>query len=192
MENQLNAITCPETGKQLEYRHLIQSPATKQVWNPAMSTEVDRLVKTKTIRFIKKCDILRGEKAVYTRIVVDLRPKKAVHEQLRLCMGGDQMVNAMRTTTRITILTACKLHVNSVVSTPGAKIAGVDIQDFYLETPLKNKQYGKVRAKYIPQETIDKYNLAPYIDDDGWLYFEIDKGMYGISEAGMLANDLLT
>ena len=29
--NKVNAITCPKTGKQLEYRHLIQDPATKSV-----------------------------------------------------------------------------------------------------------------------------------------------------------------
>ena len=54
LEAQVNFITCPETGNQLEYRHLIQSPANKKVWNPAMSTEVDHLVRTKTITFIKK------------------------------------------------------------------------------------------------------------------------------------------
>ena len=42
IENKINAITCPTTGKQLDYRHLIQDPATKTVWNPAMYTEVDR------------------------------------------------------------------------------------------------------------------------------------------------------
>ena len=76
LEAQVNAITFIETGKQLEYCHPIQSPATKNVWNPAIFTKVDRLVKTKTIRFIKKCDIPRGEKAVYTRIVVAIRPSK--------------------------------------------------------------------------------------------------------------------
>ena len=80
LEKQINAITCPETGKPLEFRHLIKDPVTKKIWNPAMSTEVDRLVKTKTIRFIKKQCIPRGEKAVYTRLVVDLRPNKEVHE----------------------------------------------------------------------------------------------------------------
>ena len=44
LETKVNEITCPETGKQLEYRHLIQDPATKAVWKPAMSTEVDRLI----------------------------------------------------------------------------------------------------------------------------------------------------
>ena len=42
LENKINAITCPTTGNQLEYRHLIQDLATKAVWNQEMSTEVDR------------------------------------------------------------------------------------------------------------------------------------------------------
>ena len=50
----------------MEFRHLIKDPITKKIWNPAMSTEVDRLVETKTIRFTKKRNIPRGEKAVYT------------------------------------------------------------------------------------------------------------------------------
>ena len=106
-------------------------------------------------------------------------------------MGGDQIECVTETKTRTASLTACKLHVNSVVSTPGAKFAGIDINNFYRETQLIKRKYGKVQAKYISQATIDKHNLADLIDKDGWLYFAIDKGMYGIPEAGRLSNDLL-
>ena len=97
----------------------------------------------------------------------------------------------METTTRTEDLTTCKLHMNGVVSTPGARFAGGDVKDFYLNTPLKKRRYGKVRAKYIPEETIKKHKLEQYIEDDGWLRFEIGKGMYVIPEAGRLASDLL-
>ena len=50
LEAQVNAITFPETGKQIEFRHLIQSRATKKIWDPAMSTEIDCLVSTATIK----------------------------------------------------------------------------------------------------------------------------------------------
>ena len=171
LENKINAITCPTTGNKLEYRHLIQYPATKAVWNPAMSTKVDRLVSTQTTRFMKKRNIPKGNKAVYTRLVVDLRPDKAVHERLRMCMGGDKMESVMDTTTRTADLTTGKLHMNGVVSTPGARFAGGDVNGFYLNTPLKNKRYGKAKAKYIPEEMIKKHNLKQYIEDDGWLHF---------------------
>ena len=60
---------------------------------------------------------------------------------------------------------------NGVVSTPGAIFAGGDVKDFYLNTPLKKKIYGKVRAKCILEETIKKHNLEQYIEDDGWIHF---------------------
>ena len=191
LENKINAITCPTTGKQLEYRQLIQDPETKAVLNPTMSTEVDRLVSTKTTRFMKKRDTPKGKKAVYTRLVVYLRPNKAVHERLQMCMGGDKTESLMDTTTRTADLTTCKLHMNEVVPTPGARFAGGDVNYFNLNTPLKKKRYGKVREKCIPEEIIKKHKLEQYIEDNGWLQFEIEKGMYGIPEAGRLANDLL-
>ena len=101
------------------------------------------------------------------------------------------MESVMEPTTRTADLTTCKLHMNGVVSTPGARFAGGDVKDFYLDTPLKRKRYGKVRAKYIPEETIIKHDLEQYIEDNGWLHFEIGKEMYGIPEADRLANDLL-
>ena len=111
-----------------------------------MSTEVDRLVRTQTTRFMKKRDIPKDKKAVYTILVVDLRSNKTVHEKLRMCMGGDKMESVMDTTTRTAYLTTYKLHMNGVVSTPGTRFAGGDVNDFYLNTPLNKKRYGKVRA----------------------------------------------
>ena len=128
---------------------------------------------------------------VYTRLVVGLRPNNAVHERLRMCMGGDKMEIEIDTTTRTADLTTCKIHMNGVVSTPGARFAGGDVKDFYLNTPLKKKRYGKVRAKYIPEKKIKKHNLKQYIEDGGWLHFEIGKGVYGILEAGRIENDIL-
>ena len=119
-----------------------------------MSSKLDRLVSTQTTRFMKKRDIPKGEKAVYTKLVVDLIPNRAVHERLRMCMGGDKMESVMDTTTRTAYLTTCKFHMNGVVSTPGAIFAGGGVKDFYLNTPLKKKIYGKVKAKYIPEATI--------------------------------------
>ena len=57
--------------------------------------------------------------------------------------------------------------------------------------PLKKKRYGKMQVKFIPAETTEKHQLEEYIGEDGWLHFEISMGMYGIPEAGRLANDLL-
>ena len=151
LENQVNAVICPKTGKQLEFRHLIADPVTKKVWDPVMSTEIDRLIDTITIDFIKRESIPKNERAVYTRLVAYLHPNKAVHERSRVCMGGDQMTSVMETTTRTAELTTCKIHLNGVVSTKGGIFAASDVKDFYLGAPLKDKQYGNVIAKYILQ-----------------------------------------
>ena len=40
----------------------------------------------------------------------------------------------------------------------------------------------------IPQEIIDEYALHKIIDDNRWVYLEIVKGMYGLKQAGIIAN----
>jgi hypothetical protein len=42
----------------------------------------------------------------------------------------------------------------------------------------------------IPDKIIAKYNLKA-ISVDGWVYIEIRKWMYGLKQAGLLANKLL-
>ena len=61
---------------------------------------------------------------------------------------------------------------------------------FYLATPTDQREFVRIRLEEIPQEFIDEYNLTPYAHN-GWIYFEIIKGCYGLPQALRLANDLL-
>jgi hypothetical protein len=47
-----------------------------------------------------------------------------------------------------------------------------------------------INLSSLPQETIDKYDLIE-LAHDGKVYIEIQKGMYGLPQAGILANELL-
>jgi hypothetical protein len=47
-----------------------------------------------------------------------------------------------------------------------------------------------INLSSLPQETIEKYDLIE-LSQDGKLYIEIQKGMYGLPQAGILANELL-
>ena len=80
---------------------------------------------------------------------------------------------------------------NSVLSTPGAKYFTMDISNFYLGTPMERPEYMRLPIKIIPQEIIEKYKLRD-IESEGWVYVKIVKGMYGLPQAGKIANDLLT
>jgi hypothetical protein len=42
----------------------------------------------------------------------------------------------------------------------------------------------------LPQETIEKYDLLE-LSQDGKVNIEIQKGMYGLPQAGILTNELL-
>ena len=45
-------------------------------------------------------------------------------------------------------------------------------------------------VKLIPREIIDEYKLTSLINNE-YIYVEINKGMYGLPQAGLLANKLL-
>ena len=48
----------------------------------------------------------------------------------------------------------------------------------------------RIPIKYIPQEIIDEYNASKFIKN-GYIYVEIIKEMYGLKQAGIIANKLL-
>jgi hypothetical protein len=47
-----------------------------------------------------------------------------------------------------------------------------------------------IHIKLIPQEIVDEYILSNLIHHD-YIYVAINKGMYGLPQAGLLANKLL-
>ena len=49
----------------------------------------------------------------------------------------------------------------------------------------------KIPLSHIPDEIITEYSLNNKVHRDGAIYIEIRKGMYGLPQAGMLANKLL-
>jgi len=61
----------------------------------------------------------------------------------------------------------------------------IDIKNFYLGTPMDFFQYMRVPQRLVPDEIKTRYNLT--IEPDGYIYFEIRKGMYGLKEAGIIA-----
>ena len=67
----------------------------------------------------------------------------------------------------------------------------LDIHNFYLGTPMDHYEYMKMPLAHIPQEIIDEYDLNQLVHSNGHIYIEIWRGMYSISQTGILANQLL-
>ena len=195
-----NAIIS-ETGKSMEYRDLIKDPATRATWSNSMCNEIGRLAQgrkstglkgTNTFRFLPFSEIPtdRRKDITYARIVVDYRPQKAEPHRTRITVGGDRINYPYKVTTETAEITTHKLLLNSVVSTPNARYMTADIGNFYLGTPMDRAEYMFLPLSYIPKEIIDEYELTK-IAKDGKVYTEVNKGMYGLPQAGILANHKL-
>ena len=191
------AIYDEETGKLLEYRHLHQHPKYREVWNKSFANEIGRLAQgirdikgTDTIKFIRKSQVPAGRTVTYGRIVCKLRPMKKEVERTRLTVGGNLIEYPDNLRTETADLQTIKILINSVISTPGARFMALDVKNFYLNTPMSRYEYMRLPLKIIPEEIVEHYNLKA-IAVDGWVYMEIQKGMYGLPQAGKIANDLL-
>jgi hypothetical protein len=76
------------------------------------------------------------------------------------------------------------------LSTKEADMMMMDIDNYYLDTPLPTYTYMIMSLSRFPEEIVTKYNLQA-LAMDGWVYIEIRTGMYGLKQAGLLVNQLL-
>jgi hypothetical protein len=69
----------------------------------------------------------------------------------------------------------------------------IDLKNFYLGTPMDRSEYMKVHISKIPPEIVREYQLHErgLVDEAEYVWMRIDKGMYGLPQAGILANKLL-
>jgi len=194
-----NAIINPETGKSMEYRDLIRDPTTKAAWLTSSANEFGHLAQgiggrvqgTDTIFFIPRDKVPQGRKPTYARFVCTYRPQKNEPNRTRLTVGGNLIDYPGDKSTRTSDLTTIKCLLNSTVSTDNAKFMCIDIKNFYLDTPLDRYEYMRIHISLIPQEVIDEYKLQQLKDKHDYVYMEIRKGMYGLPQAGIIANKLL-
>ena len=126
----------------------------------------------------------------YGRIVVDYRPQKEDPNRVRITAGGNLIQYPGELTTRTADLTTSKILWNSVLSTPGAKFMGIDIKSFYLTAPLDRYEYMKMPLAVFPQHVRDQYDLETHAKN-GYVFLEIRRAIYGLPQAGVLANKLL-
>jgi Reverse transcriptase (RNA-dependent DNA polymerase) len=193
----------PDTGALAEYKELVQSTAGPR-WELAMNKELGRLFQgytckadpahtvqgTDTCTFIRSSDIPKDKKTTYVRIVADYREQKADPYRVRCTVGGDRIDFQGDVSTKVADLVTVKCLLNHTISTPGARAACIDIKDFYLNNPLPSPEFVRFRADTIPKEIWDQYGLDAFVVN-GWIYARVDKGMYGLPQAGKVASDNL-
>jgi hypothetical protein len=188
----------PESGASLEYKQLKTGPDSAK-WIQAAADEIGRLTQgvkphmksgTETIHFIHHHDKPSDRKATYLRVCANYRPQKADPMRIRFTVGGDRIEYEGKVFTSTADLTTVKILLSSFLSTPDAKFMTADIKDFYLNTPMPKYEYMRIPVHTIPDVIMEQYELAPLIHN-GHVMVEIRKGMYGLPQAGLIANERL-
>ena len=79
--------------------------------------------------------------------------------------------------------------ISSTIFMPRARYMCSDL-DFFGGTSLDRYKYTRLRIKILPQRIIDAYNLLGLVHN-GYVYCEIQRGMYGLPQEGKLAYNQL-
>ena len=98
------------------------------------------------------------------------------------CGRGDKLEYDADVGSPAANLLETKILLNSTISDvkKGARFCNADLKDHFLGSPMKDPKYMKVHiSKFVP-DIIDKYKLRNKIDDNGFVYIRILKGMYGL------------
>ena len=98
-------------------------------------------------------------------------------------MGGN-LINYLGdcVTTTANLLTV-KILLNSIILTPNAKFMTIDIKDFYLNTPMEQYKYFRMKLNLFPKKVIGEYNLCNKVDTNGNVHCKVRRGMYGLPQA---------
>ncbi len=126
----------------------------------------------------------------YAKVVVNFCPQKLDPHQIRITAGGNLINYLGELTTKTADLTTSKLMWNSVLSTKGTKFMCLDIQNFYLTAPLDCFEYMKMPLSLFLPWTKEQYNLDK-LAKNGFVYLEMRRAVWGLPQAGILANKLL-
>jgi hypothetical protein len=196
-QHQANAVIPPVTGKEMEYSALMKDPRLQQLWTRGFGNECGRLFQgiqdipgTYTCFFIELKNIPNDRKITYGKIVCDYKPHKKEKKRVRLTIGGSRLDYSGDVTTSTADITTFKILINSTLSAEDAAMMMMDIKNYYIGTPLPRFEYMKMMVSRFPEESIQKYNLND-LAVDSWIYIETRKGMYGLKQGGLLANQLL-
>jgi hypothetical protein len=165
-----------EKGFSYEAGRLFQGIGDIPGTNPCLFAELKNIPKDRNI--------------TYCKIVCDYKPHKEEKECVRLTVGGDRLDYSGDVATSTADITTFKILINSKLSTKDAAMMIMDIKNYCLGTPLPQYEYMRMSLSRFPDEIVDKYNLKA-LSIDGWVYIEIRKGMCGLKQAGLLANQLL-
>ncbi len=178
-------------GKPLTWR-TAQSGPDRVHWLEADNVEFRRLFDTSSWHAIQPQDQpfdRRKDTTYYNKVVKAKLKDGQKHYRVRGTLGGDRIDYPFSVAARTADLEIVKTLVQSVMA-DDAHWMTIDITDFYLNTPLPRPEYVRIPLRQIPATILDEFKLHDFVHNDSVL-FEVNKTMYGLPQAGKLAQDAL-
>jgi hypothetical protein len=176
---------------------LIKDPYLQPLWKSGFSNEAGRLFQgihdipgTNTCFFVELKNIPKDRKITYGKIICDYKPHKKEKERVILTVGSDRLDYSGDVATSTADITTFNFLINRTLSTADAAMTMVDIKNYYHGTPLPRYEYMRMLLSRFPEEIVRKYNITA-LAVDSWLCIGIRKGMYGLKQADLLANQPL-
>ena len=96
-----------------------------------------------------------GPKTSYSLIVVDYCPQKEDPYRTCLTEGVNLIIYPGNIGTPTEDMLTSKFLLKIILSVPYTKFMGIDIQKFYLSTPMVRYYYMRLKIYIIPQDIID-------------------------------------
>ncbi len=167
----------PTTGDFLEHRQLCRDPHYKTTWDTSYANKRGRLCQgigsgpmpnsqrvagTNTFCLIDYKDIPlhKRKELCHTMVVCEVRPEKDDPDCTRITIGGNRICYPGDVGTNTALLELVKLFLNSVLSRKGARYSTIDIKNFYMDTPMPEPEYVRIKISEIPDKFFTEYNLS--------------------------------
>ncbi len=193
----------PTTGETISsYKKLTHDPATAEIWQTAFAKDFGSMAQgnnktsqkgTNSIFVMMQEEIKKIPKTqtvTYAQVVVDFGPQKVDPHRIRITAGGNLITYPGKLSTCTANLTTSKLMWNSILSTKGAHYMCLNIKFFYLTAALDQFKYMKMPILLFLTWIIQQYHLQKHVLN-GFIYLEMQRAIWGLLQAGILANKLL-
>ena len=185
----------------MEYRKLMKNPKYRPLCRNSYAKEIGQTAQvmpglvecTNTIFFVDKTAVPadRWRDVAYGEIVVDCRPEKTNPYRTILTVGGYRVNYPGYCGTPTVDLTTLKLLLDSIVSILNAKFMTIDVKGFYLNNPVAQSKYMRLKISDLPKSVVQHYNMAEKATRNGYVYVGIKRGMYGLPQSGIIVQQLL-
>ena len=67
----------------------------------------------------------------------------------------------------------------------------MDIENFYLKMPMERYKCIHLKLSTLPNDGIKEYRLHEKLTHGSYFYVKVNKGMYGLAQAEIIAQKLL-